>query len=111
MLRPFHAWEFTALGVFALFAFFNSPLFLAALLGYISHLVLDELGNTSHSLAYFITYRALVKFKRSRLTPHVFKPDHWSQRNPPVWARYEPTAYKLWLWYKAKRRRRVGNDT
>lgn len=104
MLRPFHAWEFAALGVFALFAYFNNPLFLAAFLGYVSHLVLDELGNSTHSLAYFITYRALVKFKRSRLTPNVYSPTYWAQGNPPSWARYEPTVYRLWRWYKARRR-------
>ncbi len=103
MLRPFHAWEFTALGVFALFAYFSNPLFLAALLGYISHMALDEVGNTTNSLAYFITYRAFVKFKRRRLTPQVFSPRHWSQMKPPAWARYEPTVYQLWRWYKARR--------
>ena len=97
MMRPFHAWEFAALGVLALF--------LAALLGYVSHLVLDELGNATHSLAYFITYRALVKFKRSRLTPVVYGPTHWAQGDLPAWARYEPTAYRLWRWYKARRPR------
>ncbi len=105
MLRPFHAWEFAALGVLALFAFFSNALFLAALLGYVSHLVLDELGNATHSLAYFITYRALVKFKRSRLTPVVYSPTHWAQGDLPSWAQYEPTVYRVWRWYKARRHR------
>ena len=110
MLRPFHAWEFTALGVFALFAYFNNPLFLAALLGYISHIALDEVGNRTKPFAYFITYRALVKFERRRLTPHVFSPRHWSQMNPPSWARYEPTFYGIWRWYRARGSRGDGNN-
>ena len=105
MLRPFHAWEFAALGVLALFAFFSNALFLAALLGYVSHLVLDELGNATHSLAYFITYRALVRFKRSRLTPNLYSTTYWDHGNLPAWAKYEPTAYRLWRWYKARRPR------
>ena len=110
MLRPFHAWEFTALGVFALFAYFSNPLFLAAVLGYISHIALDEVGNTTRPFAYFITYRAFVKFKRRRLTPQVFSPRHWSQMNPPWWARYEPTVYQLWRWHRARGSRPSAND-
>ncbi|MCH7626456.1 MAG: hypothetical protein IIC83_11070 [Chloroflexi bacterium] len=109
MLRPFHAWEFAAIGVFALFAYFNSPLFLAALLGYISHMALDQVGNTTNYLAYLITYRASVKFNRRRLTPHVFSPGHWSQSDHPFWAKYEPTVYQLWRWYKARESRGDGN--
>ena len=110
MLRPLHAWEFAAVGVIALFAYFSNPLFLAAVLGYISHLVVDELGNPTHPLAYFMTYRVFVKFERKRLTPQAFSPRKSCQENPPFWARYEPTVYKLWIWYKARGSRGSGID-
>lgn len=110
MLRLFHAWEFAALGVFALFAYFNNPLFLAALLGYISHLALDEVGNTTNSFAYFITYRAFVRFRRRRLTPQIFSPRQWPETDPPYWARFEPTVYKVWIWYRTKASRGTSSD-
>ena len=100
MLRPFHAWEFTfvGLGMLGVLGFWDHPLFLAAVLGYTSHLVIDQLGNHTHPLAYFISYRASHGFKRRHLTPHLFEKSYRVLRGPiPLWGKLEPRLYRIYL--------------
>jgi hypothetical protein len=104
MIRPFHAWEFSIVGVGILLAIWYNPLFLAAVVGYTSHLLLDQYSNPVHPMAYFILYRASKGFRRRQLTPHIFAS---SYRHLPVgapaWANIEPHLYRLYARLKEKR--------
>ena len=105
MLRYFHAWEYSLVGLVALSAFWYHPLLLAAVLGHISHLVIDQITNQIHPLAYLIVYRASRGFKRVHLTPY------WAGRSAmltdesiPVWGRMEPLLWRLACAIRGRRR-------
>ena len=97
MLRFFHAWEYFLMALVVLLAFSQHPLFLAAVLGYLSHLALDQFTNRSHPLAYFILFRASRRFERRQLTPHIFEKSYRRSLEAPKpwWARLEPTLWRL----------------
>jgi len=97
MLRFFHAWEYFLMALAVLLTFSQHPLFLAAVLGYLSHLALDQFTNRSHPLAYFILFRASRRFERRRLTPHIFEESYRRllEAPKPWWARLEPTLWRL----------------
>lgn len=104
MTRPFHAWEFALIGFGILLVIWSHPLFLAAVLGYTSHILIDQLSNRSHPLAYFLLYRAARRFRRRRLTPHMFAREfNVSKKTPPRWAKFEPQIYQLYLHMKKRR--------
>ena len=109
MTRPFHAWEFLIIGIGILLGVGYHPLFLAGLIGYSSHILVDQLGNQTHPLAYFISYRAAKKFRRRHLTPQLytgryrFLPD-----DAPWWARVETRWYKLYLRMRDRRSSETG---
>ena len=106
MWRPFHAWEYAILG-FVIFAlFWNNPVFLAFLLGYASHILLDNFINVTHPLAYSIFFRASRGFRRRRLTPHLFDPQYREAHIGPVpfWAKLEPTVWSIIAKRRSKRR-------
>lgn len=107
MWRPFHAWEYVVVGLFAYLALWNNPYFLALWLGYTSHVILDQIMNETHPLAYFITFRAMKGFKREHLTPHLFRKqiEHRHAR-PPFWAKVEPDVWKIVS--RRRRSRRQG---
>lgn len=73
-----HAWELAASGVVVLAAFWYHPLLLAAVLGYLSHLVADQIGNPMHPLGYSILYRVRSGFRHSHLVrgPQTLVPEH-----------------------------------
>ena len=73
MLRPFHAWEYSIVALVVLLASWYHPVFLAAIVGHLSHLVIDQFTNRVHPLGYFIAFRASRGFRRRRLTPHLFE--------------------------------------
>ncbi len=59
-----HGWEYLlALAVLG-FATDWHPLSVAALLGYLSHLVGDQIANSVSARTYFLTYRASHRFRR-----------------------------------------------
>ena len=64
----FHGWEYAIAGAALGLTLAYHPLLLAALLGYVGHLVGDQLANKPiHPLAYSIGYRAYRGFNRSKL--------------------------------------------
>lgn len=98
MTRPFHAWEFSLVGIAIILGTWYHPLFLAALVGYMSHLLVDQIGNQSHPLAYFVLYRASKRFSRRQLTPHLFtRRFPYLPKDAPLWAKVEPRIYRLYL--------------
>jgi hypothetical protein len=96
MFRPFHAWEYFLAALVLLPLFWPNPLFLAAVLGYLSHLVIDQFTNRVHALAYFIVFRASRGFRRRYLTPFLFDRHRKVPRTPrPWWGRIEPSLWRL----------------
>lgn len=109
MTRPFHAWEYALVATGILLGIWYHPLFLAAVVGYASHLLVDQIGNQSHPLAYFVLYRAAKKFRRTELTPHLFTRRYrYLPEDAPLWAKVEPRLYKLWLQLRDGRSRESG---
>ena len=103
MVRFFHAWEYTAAGFIAL-AFWYHPILLAATLGHLSHLVLDQATNGVRPLAYSLIYRVRHRFARTELS--LKRPEDSSPPQPsptPLWGRIEPTGWRLYLYYKQSR--------
>ena len=101
MVRYFHAWEYTAAGFIAL-GFWYHPILLAATLGHLSHMVIDQLTNEVRPLAYSLIYRIRHRFARTELSPR------WSEDSSllsptPLWGRIEPTGWRLYLYYKQSR--------
>ena len=96
MLRPFHAWEISVICLVAVLAFSWGDLFWAAVLGYLSHLILDQTANRVHPLAYCLTFRILKGFRRRHLSPRVYDPDFVASRHSmPLWGRLEPSIWRL----------------
>ena len=64
-----HAWEHLAILV-AISALSDwHPLLIGTTLGYLSHLIADQLGNDPYPLSYSIIYRAIHGFNISRVSP------------------------------------------
>lgn len=101
MVRLFHAWEYTAAGFLAL-AFWQHPILMAAVLGHLSHMVIDQTTNNVGPLSYSMVYRIKHRFNRARLTPQA-APDAAAQPPTPTWGRAEPTLWRLYLLYKRSR--------
>ena len=103
MFRFFHAWEYTAAGFIAL-GFWYHPILLAATLGHLSHLVLDQVTNEVRPLAYSLIYRIRHRFARTKLSPKRSGDSPPPPRSPtPLWGRIEPTGWRLYLYYKQRR--------
>lgn len=106
MWRPFHAWEYVAVGLVILALGLTHPLYIAALLGYTSHLVLDNLFNETHPMAYLISFRIKHRFRRARLTPKMFERQlRYGNGRAPFWAKAEPTVWRI-----VQRRRRKQRE-
>ncbi len=104
MFRPFHAWEYFFLASIVALAFYSNQLFLIAILGYLSHIAIDQFANRVHPLAYTLTYRVLKGFRRRELTPHLFEPRYRMTQQPiPFWARMEPSVWKLVVYLRSRR--------
>ena len=103
MVRLFHAWEYTAAGFIAL-GFWYHPILLAATLGHLSHMMLDQVTNEVRPLAYSLIYRIRHRFARTELG-HKWSEDSSLRRlSPtPLWGRIEPTGWRLYLYYKQSR--------
>ncbi len=93
----FHAWEFSLIGLVALFAFWQHPIFIAAVLGHVAHITADQIANKLHPMAYLITYRISHKFDRRHL---IGDRPIWSfsqvlHANIPLWGTFEPFVLKV----------------
>jgi membrane-bound metal-dependent hydrolase YbcI (DUF457 family) len=96
MLRPFHAWEYCLLASIVALSFYSNQLFLVAIVGYLSHIAIDQVSNRVHPLAYTLTYRILKGFRRRALTPRLFEPGYGMDRPArPTWAVLEPTLWEI----------------
>jgi hypothetical protein len=96
MLRPFHAWEIFLVSLLVVLAFQWGDLFWAAVLGYLSHLMMDQMANRVHPLAYCLTFRVLKGFRRRHLTPRFYDPAYLAARESmPLWGRLEPSIWRL----------------
>lgn len=63
-----HGWEMGVVGLLVVLAGAYHPVFLAAVLGYLGHLVGDHLANKPlHPLSYSIVFRAFHGFDHTRL--------------------------------------------
>ena len=103
MVRLFHAWEYTVAG-FVVLGFWYHPILLAATLGHLSHLVLDQVTNEVRPLAYSLIYRIRHRFARIELSPKRFEDSSLPRLSPtPLWGRIEPTGWRLYIYYKHKR--------
>jgi len=99
----FHAWEYSIAGLLVVVLVYFHPLLLAAVLGHLGHVGADHFHNRRAPLAYFIAYRALVRFDTARIAPnqhmlHSYKSwpgmlpfgtrlEPWYQRNIEPWFR------------------------
>ncbi len=107
MVRFFHAWEYTAAGFIALGIWYH-PILLAATLGHLSHLVLDQVTNEVRPLAYSLIYRIRHRFARKELGSTQSEDSSMPRRSAtPLWGRIEPTGWRLYLYDK---RRRFGRE-
>ena len=103
MVRLFHAWEYTAVGFIAL-GFWYHPILLAATLGHLSHMVLDQVTNEVRPLAYSLIYRIRHRFARTELSPKPSEDSSLPRLSPtPLWGRIEPTGWRLYLHYRRSR--------
>ncbi len=103
MVRFFHAWEYTAAGLIAL-GFWYHPILLAATLGHLSHMVIDQVTNQVRPLAYSLIYRIRHRFARTELGHRRSEDSSPPRRSPtPIWGRIEPTGWRLYLYYKQGR--------
>ena len=103
MVRVFHAWEYTAAG-FIVLGFWYHPILLAATLGHLSHMVLDQATNEVRPLAYSLIYRIRHRFARTELGSNRSENSSPPRLSPtPLWGRIEPTGWRLYLRYKQSR--------
>ncbi len=64
----FHGWEYSIAGLILAAAVWAHPVFLAATLGHLGHLIGDQIGNRpEHPLAYSLVYRTSRRFQRNKL--------------------------------------------
>ena len=92
-----HGWEYTAVGLLVILAFWYNDLLLAAVLGHLGHLVGDHVGNrASHPLTYSVVFRWYHGFARERYFN--YPPSSVSEvmhRRIPLWSRLEPWVLKV----------------
>ena len=88
----FHAWEYVAIGLVLIVGVWNDPVFVAAVLGLLGHLLGDQIGNRpTDPMTYSIAYRASKRFRGDRMFERV--PTTLSETlhsNIPLWRFIEP---------------------
>lgn len=96
LLLPFHAWEFSFVGLVLLLAVWHHPLFLAAVLAYLGHLIGDQVANSMHPMAYSALYRLAHRFDRELLTEQrLFSLSKVLEANIPFWGQIEPRLLRI----------------
>ena len=66
---PLHRWEYSIVGTLILCFVFYHPVFLAAVIGHLSHVSTDHFHNRLTPLGYFVMYRAWVRFSARKIAP------------------------------------------
>ena len=97
VLRFLHGWEYGVISFAILLVIGFEPIFLAAILGYLSHLFLDQISNRRHVLYYFIVYRALRQLRRriASRESNRSKAYRMSSADRPLWGRMEPQLWRI----------------
>ncbi len=96
-LRFLHGWEYGIISLALVLAIGLEPLFMAAVLGYLSHLFLDQISNRKHLLYYFVVFRALRQLHRRRAARESNRSKAFgvSSVNRPLWGRMEPQLWRI----------------
>ncbi len=95
--RFLHGWEYGIISFAILLAIGLEPLFMAAVLGYLSHLFLDQISNRKHLLYYFVVFRALRQLHRRTVARENIESKAFgvSSVNRPLWGRMEPQLWRI----------------
>ncbi len=96
-LRFLHGWEYGVISFALLLVMGLEPIFMAAVLGYLSHLILDQISNRRHLLYYFVVFRALRQLHRRTAAQdcNQSKAFRVSSENRPLWGRMEPQLWRI----------------
>lgn len=75
-----HGWEYLIAGLVAYLFFVDEPWLLAAVAGYATQIVLDQISHyrETRPLAYFLTYRMLTGFRTTQKRPYLSPMDYRS---------------------------------
>ena len=93
----FHAWEYSIAGILVMGLVYYHPVLLAAVLAHLGHVTTDHFHNQLALRGYSITYRALVRFDSTRITP-----THDVLQSYKTWLRLVPFGKRLEPWYQRK---------
>ena len=104
MIVLLHAWELVVV-LLASLMIWHHPIFVAAVLGYVGHVITDHLLNSTYPWTYFLSYRVYRRFRSEWL--HKSVPPDPIVGPAPFWANFEPTVWKLVRW---RRKRRILRD-
>ena len=69
VIVPFHGWEYSLAGLLVLCLGFYHPVFLAVVIGHLSHVTTDHFHNRLTPLSYFVLYRVWVRFDARKIAP------------------------------------------
>ncbi len=69
VIVPFHGWEYSIAALLVLCFAFYHPVFLAVIIGHLSHVATDHFHNRLTPLGYFVLYRAWVRFDAHKIAP------------------------------------------
>ena len=75
----FHGWEYSLVGLVIMSFFFHPPIFIAAVLGHLSHMITDQWHNSPAKRMYFITYRASKGFNTAAFGSDQIRPSQGHQ--------------------------------
>ncbi len=67
VIVPSHGWEYSIAGLLVLCFAFYHPIFLAAVIGHLSHVATDHFHNRLTPLGYFVVYKAWVRFDARKI--------------------------------------------
>jgi len=83
----FHAWEYTIAGLVLTAFVWRSPIPIALVLGHLGHMLTDQSVNRPvNPFSYFLTYRAINRFRYERFFPDRGATLHSNlSRNIPFW--------------------------
>jgi len=65
----FHGWEYSLAGLGVLALFFQPPIFIAAVLAHLAHVITDQWHNGFSRFGYSITFRAIKGFNVAAIAP------------------------------------------
>ena len=69
VIVPLHGWEYSIIGILVLCFVFYHPVFLALVIGHLSHVTTDHFHNRLTPLGYSVLYRIWVHFDARKISP------------------------------------------